>query len=83
MAVILFRYTNKLGLHTDKRGDLGRFADASKVSSYASDALRWAVAEGIIGGSSDGGRLCLNPQGNATRAEVATILMRYIENILK
>lgn len=83
MAVILFRYANKLERNTEKRGDFDRFADASAVSSYATDALRWAVAEGIVGGSRDGGALRLNPQGSATRAEVATLLMRYIENFLK
>ena len=83
MAVILFRYANKLERNTEKRGDFDRFADASAVSSYATDALRWAVAEGIVGGSKDGGALRLNPQGSATRAEVATLLMRYIENFLK
>ena len=83
MAVILFRYANKLERNTEKRGDFDRFADASAVSRYATDALRWAVAEGIVGGSRDGGALRLNPQGSATRAEVATLLMRYIENFLK
>ena len=83
MAVILYRYANSLKLDSGKRSSLDRFADAAKVSSSATEALHWAVAEGIVGGSSDGGRLYLNPQGNATRAEVATLLMRYIENILK
>ena len=83
MAVILFRYANQQGINTGKRGDFGKFADANKVSSYAVDALQWAVAEGIVGGSSEGGKLLLNPQGNATRAEVATILMRFLENVMK
>ena len=83
MAVILFRYANSLGLSTDARGDFSAFADAGKVSGYAADALRWAVASGIIGGSKDGATLTLNPQGHATRAEVSAILMRYIENVLK
>lgn len=83
MAVILFRYANKLGLNTDRRGNFTAFEDATKVSGYALDALQWAVAENVVGGSREGGKLYLNPQGNATRAEVATLLMRYIENILK
>ena len=83
MAVILFRYANQQGINTGKRGDFGKFADANRVSSYAVDALQWAVAEGIVGGSSEGGKLLLNPQGNATRAEVATILMRFLENVMK
>ncbi len=83
MAVILFRYANQQGINTGKRGDFGKFTDANRVSSYAVDALQWAVAEGIVGGSSEGGKLLLNPQGNATRAEVATILMRFLENVMK
>ena len=65
------------GIDTGKRGSLSGFPDAEKASSYAQEALQWTVAEGIIGGS-DGKLL---PQGNATRAQVATILMRFIENI--
>ena len=83
MAVILFRYANQQSIDTGKRGDFDKFADANRVSSYAVDALQWAVAEGIVGGSSEGGKLLLNPQGNATRAEVATILMRFLENVMK
>ena len=78
MAAILFRYAQKKGINTDKRGDLSAFPDGSKVESWAKEAMQWAVAEKIIGGS-DGKLL---PQGNATRAQVATILMRYIENIV-
>lgn len=74
MATILFRYAQKKGLDTSKRGDLNGFPDAGNVSSYASEAISWAVGEGIINGS-DGKLL---PQGNATRAQVATILMRFI-----
>ena len=79
MAAILFRYAEKKGFDTTARGDLSKFPDAGKVSSWAKDAIAWAVAEGIIGGS-DGKLL---PQGNATRAQVSTILMRFIENIAK
>ena len=52
--------------------------------SNISDAMRWVVAEGIIGGSREyDGRDWLKPQGSATRAQVAAILMRYIENATK
>ena len=77
MATILYRYCADKGIDTSKQGSLSGFPDAGKVSSYAKTALQWTVAEGIIGGS-DGKLL---PQGNATRAQVATILMRFIENI--
>ena len=76
MATILFRYAQKKGFDTSKRGDLSGFPDANKISGYATEALRWAVAEGLVNGS-DGKVL---PQGNATRAQVATILMRFIES---
>ena len=56
-------------------GSLTGFVDASSVSSYAADAMQWAVANGIVNGSN--GKL--NPQNNATRAEVAAILMRFCE----
>ena len=79
MAAILFRYAQKKGIDTSKRGDVSNFPDANKISAYAKEAVCWAVGEGIINGS-DGKLL---PQGDATRAQVATILMRYIENIVK
>ena len=78
MATILFRYAQKKEIDTSRRGDLSAFPDADKVSSYATSAMQWAVAEGLINGS-DGKLL---PQGNATRAQVATILVRFIENIV-
>ena len=78
MATILFRYAQKKGIDTSKRGNLGDFPDVNRVSSYAKDAVQWAVGEKIINGS-DGKLL---PQGSATRAQVATILMRFIENIV-
>ena len=77
MATLLFRYAQKKGIDTSKRGNLNSFPDSDKVSSWAKEAMRWAVAEGIINGS-DGKLL---PQGNATRAQVATLLMRFINQI--
>ena len=83
MAAILYRYANSISVDTGKRGDFTAFADANAVSGWAKDALSWTVAEGIIGGSKEGGQLLLNPAGNATRAQVAAILMRFIENVTK
>ena len=79
MATILFRYAKWKGIDTSKRGDLSVFPDGSKTAGWAKEAVQWTVAEKIIGGS-DGKLL---PQGSATRAQVATILMRFIENIVK
>lgn len=77
MATILYRYAGGKDIDTSARADLSSFPDAGNVSGYALDAMKWAVAEGLVNGS-DGKLL---PQGNATRAQVATILMRFIENI--
>ena len=83
MATILYRYTQKVGIDTSKHTELSAFPDASRVSAYARAPMQWVVAEGVIGGSRENGQDWLNPQGNATRAEVATILMRFIENVAK
>ena len=81
MATILYRYAQKVGIDTSKHTELSAFPDASRVSAYAREPMQWIVAEGVIGGSRENGQDWLNPQGNATRAEVATILMRFIENV--
>ena len=74
MALMLQRYAKTVkGTDTTPTGDLSRWPDAGLVGSWAVDALRWCVGAGIINGK-DGG---LQPAGNATRAEFATILMRY------
>ena len=77
MATILFRYVGSLGADTSKRAELGGFPDGAQTAAWASDAVQWAVAEKIINGS-DGKLL---PQGNATRAQVATILYRSMDLI--
>lgn len=79
MATILYRYAKSSGIDTSNRTDLRSFPDAERISSYAKEAMQWAVAEGLINGS-DGKLL---PQGNATRAQVAAILMRFIQNVVK
>lgn len=81
LATILFRYSKTADRDTSARTSLAHFPDAASVSSYAEDALRWAVAEGLINGIQNGSTVYLAPQGNATRAQVAAILMRYIENL--
>ena len=74
------RYAETLGRDTEAKADFAGFEDGSKVSSWAKDAMQWAVAEGIIAGSEDGGKLYLVPRGEATRAQVATMLMRFVQN---
>ncbi|MGM9553574.1 MAG: S-layer homology domain-containing protein [Faecousia sp.] len=77
MATILFRYAGSLGADTSKRAELSGFSDGGKTADWATDAVQWAVAEGIINGSE--GKLL--PQDSATRAQVATILYRAMELI--
>ena len=79
LAAILFRYAEYKDCDTEARGSLAGFPDRSRVSAWAKDACAWAVGEKLITGSE--GRL--DPQGNATRAQVATILMRFIRNTVK
>ena len=55
-------------------GDLTGFTDAGQVASYATDAMKWAIGEGLISGTTE---TTLSPKATATRAQVATILMRY------
>lgn len=81
IATIMLRYADIKGYDTMQRADISTYPDAGKVSAYATDAIRWANAVGIISGSRESGKDVLLPQGNATRAQVATILMRYVKNI--
>ena len=73
LVTMLYRYADV----PEAGGTLDAFADADTVSSYAVDAMRWAAANGIVNGSH--GRL--NPHGNATRAQVAAMLMRFCEKM--
>lgn len=78
LATILYRYAEKEGYDTDERGDLSAFTDREEISSYAADTLSWAVGVGLISGMGNGR---LDPGGSATRAQVATMLMRFCENV--
>ena len=71
LVTMLYRYAGS----PKADGKLDSFSDAASISTYAADAMQWAVANGIVNGSN--GKL--NPQNNATRAEVAAILMRFCE----
>lgn len=83
LAVILKGYAEKIaGLDTSKRASLADFPDEDMVT-WSRDAVRWAVAESLISGKSNNGRTMLDPQGKASRAEVASILMRFIQNIIE
>ena len=75
LAAMLYRYAKRKGYDVSRSAELSGYTDAASVSTYAVDAMRWAVAEGLIQGM--GGKL--NPQATATRAQVATILMRFMK----
>lgn len=78
MAAILYRYAAYKGYDISAQADLSGYADAGSVSGWASDAMRWTVAKGLIGGTSN---TTLSPSGSALRCQVATILMRFCEGI--
>ena len=75
VAVFLMRYADHLGMDVSARAEID-FPDASEVSGFAKDAMSWAVAEGLFTGDDVTGEL--NPTDGAARAEVATVLMRFI-----
>ena len=77
IASILYRYAKLKGWDVSKTASLQDFADGADTSAWATRAMEWAYAEKLITGK-DGNRL--DPQGQATRAEVATILMRLLES---
>ena len=78
LAAILYRYAQFKDYDVSVSNSLTSYTDAAQISSYAAAAMQWANAEGLVTGST--GRK-LNLQGNASRAEVATILMRFCENM--
>ena len=78
MALILYRYAQYKGYDTSATDALNGFADAGAVSSWAEDAVAWAVGAGLMEGK--GGDV-LDPAGTATRAEAAAILTRFCQNI--
>jgi len=84
MATILYNYASYKGYDVSGRANLSaQFPDAGKVSGYAAVPLAWANHAKLINGVANGGTTILQPQGSATRAQVAAILMRFRENIAK
>ncbi len=80
MAAILYRYAQYKGYSTSALGDLSLFSDGDQVSGWARGPMVWANGSGLINGKSGG---ILDPQGHATRAEAAAILMRFCENLAR
>ena len=78
LVTILYRYAQDKGYDVSASADLSGYPDADQVQDYAQPAMAWAVAENIIQGMEDG---TLKPAGNASRAQIATILMRFCEDV--
>ena len=76
MVVMLYNYAKYRGYDVTASADLSAFADTASVSTWAQPAMQWAVAEGYISGMGDSQ---LAPQGTATRAEIASVIMRFME----
>lgn len=78
LAVMLYNYADMKGYRTTDRGDMSRFADNGRTSSWATDAMAWAVGVGILNGPENAdGSVSLNPQGNASRAQVTAMTERF------
>ena len=76
LAAIFYRYADYKGYDLTVKGDLDKFKDADKITDYAKTAMQWAVGSGLVKGKSCN---LLDPQGTATRAEIAAMLHRFIE----
>jgi hypothetical protein len=75
-AAMLYRYAKASGMDMSASGDLSSFSDSSSVSSWAYEAVRWACGAGVLNGTGDGR---LDPQGTATRAELAQMMRSFSE----
>ena len=76
VVTLLYRYAKTTGMDIKANGSLSGFSDRDEVSDFATEAMTWAVSNGIVSGSTDAK---LNPKATATRAEVAAILVRFID----
>lgn len=82
-VAMMYNYaTQYMHLAPGAGADLSRYADLSRLSSWARPAMAWAVEKGIVSGVANGSTLTLDPQRSATRAEMATMLRAFCENIL-
>ena len=76
--MILYRYATYQGYDVSQRAGLSGFVDAGTISTYAQEALSWASAQGLVLGFEDDS---LRPQGNASRAQIAAVLMRFCQTV--
>lgn len=78
LAAILFRYDTYKGVSAPVNGWVSNYPDTNQVSAWALTAMQWATREGYISGINANGRAYLQPESSASRAQIATILMRYL-----
>ena len=78
MAAMLHRYAQYKEYDVTASADLSGYTDAGEILTYAQPAMAWANAAGLIGGTS---ATTLSPAGSAVRGQVATLLMRFMENV--
>ena len=78
IALFFYTYSSKNGIDVSAEADLSSYVDLGRVHSWAFDALEWAVAKGLISGTSES---TLSPRDSATRAEIALIVKNYVENV--
>ncbi len=83
IATIFCRYAESKGIDTQKRADLSSYPDVAEISDYAKEAMAWVNAEGLIIGNKIGETVLLQPQGDATRAQVATIFVRFVNTFIE
>lgn len=79
LVVMMYRYQKSISDVKAESVDLSDFKDGAKVSAFAKEAMEWAVGTGVISGKDNG--TVLDPQGTATRAECATIIIRMLDNM--
>ena len=83
LAAFLYRYAEWKGYDVSGRGRMTAFTDRSSISDYAAVALSWAVNSDMLRGMDVNGKLCLVPQGTATRAQAASIMVRFFNAFIK
>jgi len=79
IALFFYTYSSKNGIDVSAEANLSGYADLNRIHSWALDAVEWAVAEGLISGTSD---TTLSPRDSATRAEIALVIKNYVENVM-
>ncbi len=79
LVTILYRYCKSQGMDVSGSQSLTGFSDFNRVSTYAEVPMKWGVYAKLISGMPEGGNMYLRPQGSATRAQIATIMMRFID----